>query len=383
MTTANLRTPLYDVHVAAGGRMVPFGGWEMPVQYPAGILAEVRAVRGGAGVFDVSHMGRALVSGPAAAAFLDRAVTAAAASLPVGRARYGLICNDGGGVIDDTIFYRLPAADNGDDRYLLIPNAGNRHRVLDWFGQVIGDRFPAAGDSFAAGVTINDQTMQTSLLACQGPDALSIARRLADDGLAGLRPFGWAQTRLRDCGAASGAGVLVGRTGYTGEDGVEIMAPAAAARALWQSLTDAGAVPCGLGARDVLRMEAGLPLHGHELTPEITPIAAGLERFVRRDGAFNGADVLDHQRVYGTARRLVGLTLPGRSAPRADYEVLAGGNVVGAVSSGTYSPTLEYCIAMAFVDAAHAAPGTALQVDIRGRVADAAVAELPFYRRSA
>ena len=130
-------------------------------------------------------------------------------------------------------------------------------------------------------------------------------------------------------------------------------------------------------------MEAGLPLHGHELTPEITPIAAGLERFVRRDGAFNGADVLDHQRVYGTARRLVGLTLPGRSAPRADYEVLAGGNVVGAVSSGTYSPTLEYCIAMAFVDAAHAAPGTALQVDIRGRVADAAVAELPFYRRSA
>ena len=382
MTTANLRTPLYDVHVAAGGRMVPFGGWEMPVQYPAGILAEVRAVRGGAGVFDVSHMGRALVSGPAAAAFLDRAVTAAAASLPVGRARYGLICNDGGGVIDDTIFYRLPVADNGDDRYLLIPNAGNRHRVLDWFGQVIGAMFPASGGGLPdGGVTINDQTMQTSLLACQGPDALSIARGLAEDGLAGLRPFGWTQTRLKNCGAASGAYALVGRTGYTGEDGVEILAPAAAAPVLWQSLTDAGAVPCGLGARDVLRTEAGLPLHGHELDESTTPVAARLERFVDYGKDFIGREALRRQRADGARFTLVGLRLPGRSAPRAGYALSVMGRPAGQVTSGCYSPTLDTSLGMGYVFPEFSRPGTVLELDKRGVIEEITVTALPHYRR--
>ena len=378
MTMGNLRTPLYDVHVAAGGRMVPFGGWDMPVQYPAGILAEVRAVRGGAGVFDVSHMGRALVSGPAAAAFLDRAVTAAAASLPVGRARYALICNDGGGVIDDTIFYRLPAADNGDDRYLVIPNAGNRHRVLDWFGQVIGAMFPAAG---GGAVTINDQTMQTSLLACQGPGALRLARGLAEDGLAGLRPFGWTQTRLRNCGDASGAGVLVGRTGYTGEDGVEIMAPAAAAPALWQSLTDAGAVPCGLGARDVLRTEAGLPLHGHELDEATTPVAARLERFVDYGKDFIGREALLRQRAAGARFTLVGLRLPGRSAPRAGYALSVMGRPAGQVTSGCYSPTLDTSLGMGYVFPEFSRPGTVLELDKRGVIEEITVTALPHYRR--
>ena len=171
MDSANLRTSLYDTHVDLGGRMVTFGGWDMPVQYPAGILAEVRAVRTGAGIFDVSHMGRAYISGPSATEFLDCVLTGSASTLAVGRARYCMICNERGGVIDDTIFYRL-----AEDRYLLIPNAGNRHRVLDWFGLVIGQRFgrPLPGGE---GITIDDQTMQTSLLACQGPDALGMAAR--------------------------------------------------------------------------------------------------------------------------------------------------------------------------------------------------------------
>ena len=173
MDSANLRTPLYDLHVAADGRMVPFGGWDMPVQYPSGIIAEVRAVRTGAGIFDVSHMGRVYISGPSATDFLDWVVTGSAATLEIGRARYCMICNARGGVIDDTIFYRL-----AEDRYLLIPNAGNRHRVLDWFGLVIGQKFPGR-------VTLDDQTMQTSLLACQGPAALGLAAELAENGLQG------------------------------------------------------------------------------------------------------------------------------------------------------------------------------------------------------
>ena len=228
MDSVNLRTPLYDAHVALGARMVPFGGWDMPVQYQSGIIAEVHAVRNGAGLFDVSHMGRVYISGPAATEFLDTVVTGSAATLEIGRARYCMICNERGGVIDDTIFYRL-----AEEQYLLIPNAGNRHRVLDWFGLVIGQQF---GDS----VTLNDRTMQSSLMACQGPAALGMAGELAEGGLEGLRPFAWTNARM------CGADVLVGRTGYTGEDGVEILAPAPAAPSVWNALTDAGAVPCGL-----------------------------------------------------------------------------------------------------------------------------------------
>ena len=239
---------------------------------------------------------------------------------------------------------------------------------------------------------ITDRTMVTGLVALQGPSAVGIIDRLCEDFVPGarvagnvsrapspslLRPFSWGR------GHIDGRRVFIGRTGYTGEDGFELAFGVSDAVVIWKKLTDAGAVPCGLGARDVLRLEAGLPLHGHELTDEITPIEAELGRFVRRDGGFNGADVLDHQRVYGTQRRLVGLTTPGRSAPRAGYEVLADGSVVGEISSGSYSPTLEKCIAMAFVDPAHAELGTELVVDIRGRTTEATVVELPFYQRPA
>ena len=376
MDSANLHTPLYDTHVALGARMVPFGGWDMPVQYPAGILAEVRAVRTAAGIFDVSHMGRAYISGPAATAFLDCVLTGSAATLAVGRARYCLICNERGGVIDDTILYRLD-----DDRYLLIPNAGNRHRVLDWFGHVIGQRF-TDGASLGwptgrgpAGVTIDDQTMQSSLLACQGPDALGMAAELSESGLSGLRPFAWTKTRM------CGADVLVGRTGYTGEDGVEILAPAPAAPAVWQALTDAGAVPCGLGARDVLRTEAGLPLHGHELDETTTPVEARLERFVDYDKDFVGRDALLQQRESGTRFTLVGLQMPGRSAPRATYALSVLGVPAGQVTSGCYSPTLDTSLGMGYVFPEFSRPGTVLEMDKRGVIEEIAVTTLPHYRR--
>ena len=375
----NFRTTLYDTHVASGARMVPFGGWDMPVQYE-GTIAEVEAVRRAAGIFDVSHMGRLNISGPNAAGLLDLLLTGSASGLRVGRARYCFICNERGGVIDDTIFYRL-----SDDEFLLIPNAGNREEVALWFDRQLAGHFDGRG------VQITDRTMATGLIAVQGPQAAGIVDGLCEDFNPGarlarnpgrdpqpslLRPYTWGR------GHIDGRRIFVGRTGYTGEDGFELAVQASDAAAIWERLTGAGAAPCGLGARDVLRLEAGLPLHGHELSDSISPIEAGLGRFVRRDGGFNGADVLDHQRVYGTPRQMVGLTMPGRSAPRAGYDVLAGGSVVGTVSSGSYSPTLERCIAMAFVDAEHAEPGTELQVDIRGRAADVTTTELPFYRRS-
>ena len=368
LDSVNLRTPLYDTHVSLGARMVPFGGWDMPVQYPSGIIAEVRAVRTGAGLFDVSHMGRVYISGPSATEFLDTVVTGSAATLEVGRARYCMICNQRGGVIDDTIFYRLRPEKDGEDRYLLIPNAGNRHRVLDWFGLVIGQRF---GD----GVTLNDQTMQTSLLACQGPAALGMAAELAGGGLDGLRPFAWTNAQM------CGANVLVGRTGYTGEDGVEILAPASAAPNVWQALTDAGAVPCGLGARDVLRTEAGLPLHGHELDEATTPVEARLDRFVDFGKDFIGHAALDKQRVEGSRFTLVGLQIPGRSAPRATYALSVLGFPAGQVTSGCYSPTLDTSLGMGYVFPEYSRPGTVLEMDKRGLIEEITVTTLPHYRR--
>ena len=362
----NLQTMLYQSHVDLGARMVPFGGWDMPVQY-SGIINEVRAVRTAAGIFDVSHMGRLYLSGPRAGQFLDRMLTGSATNLRTGRARYCLICNDSGGVIDDTIFYSL-----GDGRYLLIPNAGNRPAVVEWFSRWIDAEF-------AGGVQIDDQTRETGLIALQGPGAAQILDGLCQ--LAGgeppssLRFFTWGR------GTLGSHELFVGRTGYTGEDGFELSMPGADAASVWNSLIQAGALPCGLGARDVLRLEAALPLHGHEIDPETSPIEAGLERFVRREGDYIGQPVLAQQRENGTERRLVGLTLPGRSAPRAGYPILASGQEIGRITSGSFSPTLDTSIALGYVLAGHSEPGTSLEVDIRGRTATAKIAPLPFYTR--
>jgi aminomethyltransferase len=349
--------------------MVPFGGWDMPVQY-SGILAEVKAVRTATGVFDVSHMGRLYISGPQAADFLDWVLTGSASTLRVSRARYCMICNEKGGVIDDTIFYRL-----AEDRYLLIPNAGNRNDVVAWFQHWIDEKF-------SGGCAIDDRTMETALIAFQGPDTPQVIDRLCQmdnqQPPSALRPFAWNEGKFQ------GKPVFMGRTGYTGEDGFEMVVDAADAELTWRALLDRGAIPCGLGARDVLRLEAALPLHGHEIDQNTTPIEAGLERFVRTtdEGQYVGAEALQKQREQGVERKLIGLKLPGRSAPRAGYAILDQEQEVGQVTSGSYSPTLDTSIAMGYVLVHCATPGQTLEVDIRGRPTQAEVVQLPFYTRA-
>ena len=364
VTSDNLRTGLYDTHVELGGRMVPFGGWDMPVQYPNGILAEVKAVRTAAGVFDVSHMGRLYISGPKATKFLDWVLTGSASTLRVGRARYCLICNEKGGVIDDTIFYRL-----AEDRYLLIPNAGNRPAVVAWFQKWIDEKF-------SPGCSMEDVTAETGLIAFQGPRTPDFIDQVFDNPLSGMRPFSWAE------GSIQGVSVFVGRTGYTGEDGFELLMQTNDAVKIWTALTGSGAVPCGLGARDVLRLEAGLPLHGHELDEETTPIEAGLDRFVRREGTFISSQFLESQRMNGVPRKLVGFTLQGRSAPRAGYALSDNGEKIGTVTSGSYSPTLDTSIGMGYVLERYVEPGTILDLDIRGRTVPVTITDLPFYTRT-
>ena len=363
----NLQTTLYQAHLDLGARIVPFGGWDMPVQY-SGIINEVRAVRTAAGMFDVSHMGRLYISGPQATSFLNLMLTGSASTLRVGRARYCMICNEAGGVIDDTIFYRL-----ADDRYLLIPNAGNRPAVVAWFKHWVDAEF-------AGGVTLDDRTAETALIALQGPKSSALLDSLCtlDRGepASSLSFFTWGEGTLLE------RNLFVGRTGYTGEDGFELALDAADAVPVWTALRDAGALPCGLGARDVLRLEAGLPLHGHEIDPETSPIEAGLERFVRKQGDYIGQPVLHRQREEGTKRKLVGLKLPGRSAPRAGYPILSQGQEVGRITSGSYSPTLDTSIAMGYVLAGFTNPGLNLDVDIRGRATPAEVTPLPFYTRN-
>ena len=358
---------MYASHVSLGARMVPFGGWDMPVQYSS-ILAEVKAVRTATGLFDVSHMGRLYISGHQATDFLDWVLTGSATTLRIGHARYCMICNEQGGVIDDTIFYRL-----AEDHYLLIPNAGNRPEVVAWLQRWVDAKF-------SGGCVIDDRTTTTALLAFQGPEtpqALDQICAMDGGGLPSeIRPFAWGRGRFQD------RPVMVGRTGYTGEDGFELVLEAADAEPVWRALLERGATPCGLGARDVLRLEAALPLHGHEIDQGTTPIQAGLERFVRREGSYVGSPVLQKQLAMGVDRKLIGLKLPGRSAPRASYPILDGGQPVGEITSGSYSPTLDTSIAMGYVLVRYATPGQALDVDIRGRIARAEVVSLPFYTRS-
>jgi aminomethyltransferase len=359
-----LRTPLYGEHLALGARMVPFAGWSMPLHY-TGILAEARAVRTACGVFDVSHMGRIRVEGPGAGALLSHLLTHDAQALRPGRARYGFLLNPQGGIIDDTILYRL-----GEERYLLVCNAANRLTVLAWLERWAG-AFPP--------VRIADDTLSTAMLAFQGP--LAFPRAVAMVGaLEGLRPFGVWEGSLPLGGEAVPA--VVGRTGYTGEDGVEWVVPARHGAGLWRALLEGGAQPCGLGARDVLRLEAGLVLHGADVDPSTTPLEAGLERFVDlgREG-FIGREALLAQRERGVSRRLVGFVLQERGVPRRGYPILHNEGVIGTVTSGAFSPTLGRDIGMGYVDPSYARPDTPLAVEVRGRRVAGVVVPLPFYSR--
>ena len=352
---------MHQTHVDLGGRMVPFGGWDMPVQYES-IIQETKAVRNSSGIFDVSHMGRVEISGPAAAAFLNRVLSFAPPGLRLGRARYGVICAVDGGIIDDCITYR-----RSEDRYLLIPNAGNTPAVLEWL-----DRWARPGDA----VTIDDVTSRTAMIAHQGPEAAGVLGRLTELDLASVKSF-----RAIDAQVAGGEAFLA-RTGYTGEDGFEVIVPADRAVELWTLLRDGGATPCGLGARDVLRLEAGMLLHGNDMDTSVNPAEAGLGRFVDpdRDGYMAG-EALRRIRDDGVGRTLVGFNVIGRGIARHGYPIMHGAERIGTVTSGSYSPTLDRSIGMGYVPTGHSAVGSRLHVDVRGRQIEVEVASLPFYSR--
>jgi aminomethyltransferase len=354
------RTPLYERHAALGARIVPFAGWEMPVQY-SGVLDEVRAVRTVAGLFDVSHMGELHVTGPAALAWLNSVTTNDVARLRPGRAHYSLLLDQDAGIIDDILVYCVD-----DENYMVVVNAGNTDKDLAWLeGKLV------------PGVNLEDSSLVTSLIAIQGPAAEAILQPLCTGPLGELRRFGFAAGRV------AGIDCVVSRTGYTGEDGFELFTQGDAG-ALWDALlaaSDGRAKPCGLGARDVLRIEAGNVLYGHEIWEEVNPLSSGLMWTVKLDkGAFMGKEKLEEYLAAGAALTLVGLTSASRAVPRQGYPIHSAGEEVGFVTSGTFSPTLSKPIGIGYVPPELAAPGTELDVIIRERPEKMVVTDLPFYR---
>ncbi len=366
MTDAPRSTPLVERHEALGARMVDFAGWWMPIQY-AGILEEHRAVRERAGLFDLCHMGELFVDGPDAGDALAHAVTTDPRTLDVGRAHYSMICAPDGGILDDLIVYRLAS-----DRFLVVANASNAAVVSD----ALAERFEGRR------AILDDRSLATALIAIQGPAARAILAPLASLDLAAIRYYGIGE------GTVAGVPALVARTGYTGEDGFEVFVDAAAGTTIWDALLDAGRgvglAPVGLGARDTLRLEAGMPLYGNELGPATTPFEAGLGRVVKlaKEGGFVGRDALARAAEAGPRRQLVGLVVRGRGIARHGYPVWSGDRASGVVTSGTMSPTLGVPIAMALVAPADSAPGTMLDVEIRDARTAAEVVPLPFYTRS-
>jgi aminomethyltransferase len=364
------RTALFPFHQRLGARMTVFGGFEMPVSY-GGIIEEHLAVRSAAGVFDLSHMGEFEVSGPHAVELLERVFTNSAAHLPQRRAHYTIMCAADGGTIDDLIVYRT-----GADRFMLCVNASNIEADRDW---LLG--------LDAARANFRDASDETALVAVQGPKAAAILETLADFPIARVRRFGLGE------GNVAGVRCLAARTGYTGEDGFELFAATGRGGDLFAAILEAGRphglLPCGLGARDTLRLEAGLPLYGHELDRATSPLEAGLDAFVKLGRPFVGEPALRAQVERGLRKRLIGLqTDDARSVARQGYRLFRGGREAGIVTSGTLGPSIGRPIAMGYLSAGEIAPprtddGGALEVEIRGRRVAASIVALPFYRRSA
>lgn len=352
------RTPLFDAHVAAGARMVPFAGWELPIQY-GGAIAEQRAVRTGCGMFDVSHMGQLVVQGPGAAHDLQRLLSNDIEKLSTdGYAQYTLLTNDQGGIEDDLIVYRLEP-----DRFLLVVNAANTGRDLVWIAGGVGEA-----------TMVENVSDDYAMVAVQGPAALET---LADLGICdrrGVAPFRVGIVRFGD------ADMLVATTGYTGELGCELMMPADVAPDVWSRLVERVA-PCGLAARDILRLEACYPLHGNDIDAQHTAVEAGLGWACGWSSDFIGRDALRFQRERGPEVSLQAIRMVDRGVPRTGYDVYAGGELVGKVTSGGYSPTLETGIALAYIRAEFAEVGTEVSIDIRGKHRVARIADRPLYRR--
>lgn len=361
MSDSLRRTPLYDEHIALGARMVDYAGWSMPVQY-AGIIEEHEAVRSSAGVFDVSHMAEFRVCGPEAKDALQRVVTNDLDRIDeIGRAVYTVMCDEDGGIIDDLIVYHT-----GDLEYLIIANAANRDTDWAW----LSDRLPES-------VEAADESERTALIALQGPRALDVLAELAGPGYEPPSRFTLGEARV------GGVDVLVARTGYTGEDGVELLCAAPHAVGLWRSLLSFEEVtPCGLGARDTLRLEMGYPLYGSDMDRGVDPVSAGLGWVVpKAKTGYIGAEAITRIREAGPERRLVGLTV-SEGVPRHGHTVLHEGTEVGKVASGTFSPTLGHGIATAYVPSGIAEPGTPLEVEIRRKVVPALVVKPPFVKET-
>jgi aminomethyltransferase len=348
------RTPLHERHAAAGARLVPFAGWEMPVQY-AGIREEHVAVRTGVGVFDVSHMGEIETSGPGAEAFLQRILSNDVSKIAADGAQYSVLCKDDGGVLDDLFTYRL-----GPDRFLTVTNASNHEKDLAWFKQ------HAAGHD----VTVEDRLHDYAMLAVQGPQARALVEQLADGELP-------KRFRTATLSVAGAPGVLVAGTGYTGEDGVELLLAPAHATAVWDALTQNGATPIGLGARDTLRLEVCFHLYGNDLSEDRGPIEAGLGWCCKEDTGFIGSEAVRAARSHGTEQQLVPFVLTGPGIARQGNPVVGGGEV----TSGTLSPCLNQGIGMAYLPTGSTEPGTAFEIDVRGKQRTAEVRTKPLYRK--
>ena len=352
-------TCLHDSHLALGAVMSPFAGFDMPIRYPAGIIAEHNAVRTKVGMFDVSHMGEIFVDGPDATRFVNHIFTNDITKAAAGEILYGMMLYPDGGVVDDLLVYKGFTPEH----YLLVVNAENIDKDYEWL----------LGNAEGFDVVLDNQSESWGQIAIQGPESEDVVTRvLGIDGAAGLRFYTYFEM----------PGMIVSRTGYTGEDGFEIYAPVENTRALWQTLLDAGVQPCGLGCRDTLRFEAGLPLYGDELSAEISPVMAGLSIFCKLDKEeFIGKDALVRQKAEGTARKLVGLEVKDRAIPRAGYSVeTPEGEVVGVVTTGYHSITLDRSLAFALVDSSKGALGTELRVRIRNKVFPAEVIKKRFYQ---
>ncbi len=366
MATENtgLKTPLYDIHVASGGKIVPFAGYLLPIQYETGVIKEHMAVRTQCGLFDVSHMGEILLTGPDALKNLNMLLTNDYTVMEDGQARYSPMCNEQGGVVDDLIVYKVK-----DGQYFIVVNASNKDKDYEWMkAHVTGD------------VILEDISSQVAQLALQGPKAMDILRKVAKEEDIPEKYYTCRFDRMID-----GMRCVISKTGYTGEDGVEIYISAEHAPKLWNLLLEngreEGLIPCGLGARDTLRLEASMPLYGHEMNDEISPKEAGLGFFVKMDKEdFIGKKAIEERGPL--TRKRVGLRVTGRGIVREQQAVYADGRQIGVTTSGTHCPYLGYPIAMALLDIAYKELGTAVEVDVRGRRVAAEVVKMPFYKRS-
>ena len=361
------RTPIFESHVEAGARIVPFAGWEMPVQYE-GVIAEHQAVRSAIGLFDISHMGILDFAGDAVPTFLDGILTNKVTDLAENQIRYSLVCRPDGGILDDVLIYRLPT------HYRLVVNASNTDTIVDWLEHQISSQH------WTIDITVQNGAL--ALLAVQGPKALALLQSMVGSAadLGAVRYYRGTQVPFL------GNTITITRTGYTGEDGFELFVPAADAEEAWRTILEQGAAhgikPVGLGARDTLRLEAGLPLYGHELDDATSPFDAGLQKFVRfKDRQFIGREALVDVRLLGPDRELIGLELIDRGIAREGCLIVVDGEDVGLVTSGTFSPTLQKAIAIANVETGTALVGATVHMRIRADLREARVVAMPFYQR--